>query len=155
MKKSILIFAIGAFMVVYFSGCQTPMSGSSYERDEARKMQRVYLGTVVTVNEVVIQGKPGVVGTATGAAAGAAVGRAVDDDDKTAGTIIGGTLGAAAGAAIEKKVTTKNGLEITVKLEDGRTIAVVQEKTQGEVFRPGDPVQVLESTDDNVRVRPR
>jgi len=159
MKKNIFAVAIGIFVVLYFSGCQTPMSGSSYERTEARKMQTVYLGTVVSVNDVIIQGQPGAIGTVTGAAAGAAIGHKIadddDDDEKTTATIIGGTVGAVAGAAVEKKLTTKNGLEITVKLEDGRTIAVVQEKTPGEIFKPGDLVQVVQSPEGNARVRPR
>lgn len=156
MKKFLIAGIIVVSAMLFFSGCQTPMSGSSYERSETRKMQTVYFGTVISVNEVTIQGKPGAVGTITGAAAGAAVGQSVGQGSgKTAATIVGGALGAVAGGAIEKKVTTKPGIEITVKLEDGRTIAVVQEKTDQDNFRPGDAVQVLYMSDGTTRVRPK
>ncbi|MGB9643436.1 MAG: hypothetical protein ACPL3Q_09635, partial [Candidatus Ratteibacteria bacterium] len=69
--------------------------------------------------------------------------------------IIGGAAGAVAGGAIEKKLTTKVGLEITVKLEDGRTVAIVQEKTPEDNFKSGDPVQVIYASDGTARVRPK
>lgn len=156
MKKVILIGVVGILTLIFFSGCQTPMSGSSYERGETRKMQTVYYGTVVSVKEVTIQGQPGAVGTITGAAAGAAVGQSIGEGmGKTAATIIGGAAGAVAGGAIEKKLTTKIGLEITVKLEDGRTVAVIQEKTPEDNFRQGDAVQIIYGSDGTARVRPR
>ena len=50
-------------------------------------------------------------------------------------------LGGLAGAAVEEGVTKKNAQEITVRLDNGQLIAVVQEA--GELFTPGDPVRVL------------
>ncbi|MCM8788785.1 MAG: glycine zipper 2TM domain-containing protein [Candidatus Omnitrophica bacterium] len=156
MKKFFGGGIIALAVIMWFSGCQTPMSGSSYQRDEARKMQTVYYGTVVTVNQVTIEGKAGPAGTITGAAAGAAVGQSIGEGrGKTVATIIGGVAGAVAGGAIEKKVTTKTGLEITVKLEDGRTVAIIQEKTDQDNFKPGDSVQVIYGSDGTARVRPR
>ncbi|MCX7705014.1 MAG: glycine zipper 2TM domain-containing protein [bacterium] len=155
--KRLLVECIGLVVLsVIFAGCQTPMSGSSYERKEARKLQTVYYGTVVSVKEVTIQGEAGAAGTITGAAAGAAVGHTVGKGSgKTAATIIGGVAGAVAGGAVEKKLTTKPGLEITVKLEDGRTVAIIQEKTAQDNFRPGDAVQVIYGADGTARVRPK
>jgi len=46
-----------------------------------------------------------------------------------------------AGSAIEGKVTSKQGLEITVKLDNGQLIAVTQEAD--EQFHPGERVRVL------------
>ncbi|MGC8804419.1 MAG: glycine zipper 2TM domain-containing protein [Candidatus Ratteibacteria bacterium] len=156
MKNKIYVSAICVISMILFSGCQTPMSGSSYERKEARKMQTVYYGTVVSVHEVTIEGEAGAAGTITGAAAGAAIGQSIGKGSgKTAATIIGGAAGAVAGGAIEKKLTTKVGLEITVKLEDGRTVAIVQEKTPEDNFKSGDPVQVIYASDGTARVRPK
>lgn len=155
MKKWLMGSAM-MFLIIILTGCQTPMSGSSYERREARKMQTVYYGTVVSVNEVTIQGEAGPAGTITGATAGAAIGHSVGQGTgKTAATIIGGVAGAVAGGAVEKKLTTKVGLEITVKLEDGKTVAIIQEKTPQDNFRPGDAVQVIYGSDGTARVRPK
>ncbi|MGB9642387.1 MAG: hypothetical protein ACPL3Q_04215, partial [Candidatus Ratteibacteria bacterium] len=77
MKNKIYVSAICVISMILFSGCQTPMSGSSYERKEARKMQTVYYGTVVSVHEVTIEGEAGAAGTITGAAAGAAIGQSI------------------------------------------------------------------------------
>ena len=54
---------------------------------------------------------------------------------------MGGVAGAVAGEAIEKKITTEDGLEITVRLDSSDTIAVVQ--AQDVLFVPGDSVRVL------------
>ena len=48
-----------------------------------------------------------------------------------------------AGAAIEEGVTRSTGVEITVKLNSGKTIAVVQGLSPNERFSVGDRVRVL------------
>ena len=58
--------------------------------------------------------------------------------------MLGAVAGGVAGHAIEEHATKKNGLELTVRLDSGRTIAIVQEDT-GESFRVGDRVRLLES----------
>jgi len=154
MKKGIVVCALSLLFIVSMTGCQTPLTGSSYNRGEARKMQTVYLGTVLSVSEVTIHGEPGAAGTITGAAAGAALGQTIGSGSgRTAATILGGAVGAVAGGAAEKKITTRQGIEITVKLDDGRTVAIVQEKVERESYEKGDPVQVLYSADGTARVR--
>jgi outer membrane lipoprotein SlyB len=154
MSKKIFIYSFMGFLVFALTGCQTPLTGSSYERGEARKMHSVYLGTVVGVNDVVIQGEPGAAGTITGAAAGAAAGHAIGrGDGRGTATVIGGVVGAVAGGAAEKKISTKQGIVVTVKLEDGRTVAIVQEKAPGENYQKGDNVQIVYSSDGTARVK--
>ena len=65
--------------------------------------------------------------------------------------IIGGSIMAIndTGSAIEESATKKNAQEITVKLDSGQLIAVVQEA--GELFNPGERVRVL-SGDGSTRV---
>ena len=48
-----------------------------------------------------------------------------------------------AGAAAEEGITRKDGVEITVKLDSGPLVAVVQEAD--EVFQPGEKVRLIES----------
>ncbi len=142
--------------MVSMMGCQGSLRGSSYGRQDARTMQSVYAGTVISVNHVTIEGESGPVGVLAGGATGAAVGQTIGSGrGRTAATVIGGAAGALAGAAVEKKVTTKQGIEITVKLDDGRTVAIVQEVAPEENFRPGDYVNVIQGADGTARVRPR
>jgi outer membrane lipoprotein SlyB len=48
-----------------------------------------------------------------------------------------------AGSALEEGVTRKDGVELTVKLDGGGLIAIVQEAD--EVFMAGEKVRILES----------
>ena len=57
--------------------------------------------------------------------------------------VIGGAiLGGLAGNAIETNAAKQNGLELTVRLDSGRMIAVAQADA-GDAFRPGDRVRIL------------
>ena len=59
-----------------------------------------------------------------------------------AGAIAGAIVGGLVGNAVENNANQRNGVEVTVRLDSGRTIAVPQENA-GENFRPGDRVRVL------------
>ena len=50
--------------------------------------------------------------------------------------------GGLAGAAIEEGVTRRQGVEVTVRLDNGSYLAVVQED-EGEQFQPGEQVRLL------------
>ena len=109
-------------------------------------------GTVEKVELVDIEGTKTPVGVIAGGAAGAAIGNTIGDDSgRTVATIVGAILGGIAGGAIEEKVTGKDGLEITVKLENGGTIAIIQEADL--VFQVGERVRVLTDPDGITRVK--
>ena len=57
--------------------------------------------------------------------------------------VIGAVAGGMAGAAIEEGVTRTQGVEITVKKNNGGTIAIVQALSPNERFTVGDRVRVL------------
>ena len=57
------------------------------------------------------------------------------------GAVVGAVAGGVAGQAIEQGVTTKRGVEVTVKLDNGQMVAIMQEAD--ETFRPGDRVRIL------------
>jgi outer membrane lipoprotein SlyB len=65
---------------------------------------------------------------------------------RAAGTV----AGAAAGGAIEEGATRQKGLEITVKLDNGETISIVE--GADEKFDEGDLVRVLRRPDGSARV---
>ncbi|HWT27941.1 MAG TPA: hypothetical protein VN084_00405, partial [Methylophilaceae bacterium] len=58
-------------------------------------------------------------------------------------TVVGAIVGGIAGAAAEEGITRKDGIEITVKLDSGPLVAIVQEAD--EVFQPGEKVRLIES----------
>ena len=57
--------------------------------------------------------------------------------------IIGAVAGGLAGAAAEEGMTRTQGVEITVREDDGTSRAYVQEVDQGAVFRVGERVRIL------------
>lgn len=119
------------------AGCQSSLSGDAYSRDQARREMSVRLGTVESVREVTIEGTKSNIGTATGAAVGGLAG----GRGSTAGAIAGAVVGGVAGALIEEGTTRRSGLEITIRLDTGNVIAIVQEND--EKFTPGQRVRLV------------
>jgi outer membrane lipoprotein SlyB len=140
MNASLVAVLLLALLV---AGCATPsLSGGTYARHEARQLMHALEGEVVMVNPVAVEGTDSGIGTAGGAGIGYAAGRSVGHGwgSRVAGAA-GAVGGAVAGQAIERQVTAEQGLEITVRLDNGDVIAVVQGADI--VFRPGERVRVL------------
>lgn len=134
----------GALLVAILAlgGCASSQSGSAYSRDQARQVQEVQMGVVDSVRQVQLEGTKSPVGTAAGAVVGGVAGSNIGSGKgSTIGTVLGAVAGGLLGSAAEEGVTRKPGLEITVKLNNGRIIAVTQEAD--EIFRPGERVRVL------------
>lgn len=128
--------------IITLAGCASSMSGSAYNRDQARGEMTVRLGVVDSVRQVQIEGTKSAVGGLGGAALGGVAGSTMGHGTgSTVGAIAGAIAGGLAGSAIEEGVTRQNGLEITVRLENGQIIAVTQ--AANEDFRPGERVRVL------------
>lgn len=125
------------------AGCAPMRSGDAYHRGEALRAQSVEFGTIETLRPVVIEGGQTGVGTIGGVALGGIAGSTVGGGrGSAAGAVAGAILGGIAGSAIERDATRANGVEITVRLDSGRMIAVVQEGSSAE-FRPGHRIRVL------------
>jgi outer membrane lipoprotein SlyB len=136
-----LAAVLGASLVV--AGCATPRAGDVYYRGETLRAQDVRLGVVESVRPVLIEGRDTGVGTVGGAALGGIAGSQIGAGTGSVAAAIGGAiLGGVLGNAIERDSSRRNGVEVTVRLDGGRTIAVVQEDI-GERFRPGDRVRVV------------
>ena len=101
------------------------------------------MGTVTEVRPVTINGsQTPMVGTLGGAVVGGLAGSEVGGGKGSiVGSVVGAVLGGMGGSAIEQKVTSQNGVQITIQLDSGRMIAVTQGADQ--VFNVGDRVQVL------------
>jgi outer membrane lipoprotein SlyB len=126
------------------AACASSNSGSVYSRDDARKVQTVKTGVVESVRQVKLEGTKSPIGTVAGGAIGGIAGSSVGDGKTAAvAAVIGAVAGGLAGAATEEVITRKDALEITVKLDGGGLISIVQEAD--EVFKAGEKVRILES----------
>ena len=124
--------------------CATPSSGQVFSRNEARTAWTVVEGRVSDIKPVQIEGNKSVLGTAGGGYVGYELGR-------TVGSGQGRDLaGAAVGQTVEERVTRQSGLQITIDLDHGETIAIVQ--AADVAFAHGERVKVLRRGDGAARV---
>ncbi|MFZ0242789.1 MAG: glycine zipper 2TM domain-containing protein [Desulfobacterales bacterium] len=146
--NTILVLAFIALI-----GCQTTSQGGrTYTRGQAQQPLTVFNGTILRVSDVQIQGNQTGVGAVGGAVVGGIVGSTIGGGrGRTLATTGGALAGAAGGSAIEQRRATRPGLEIEVELDDGRILAIVQEKDDD--FVVGDRVRLISAPDGTFRVR--
>jgi outer membrane lipoprotein SlyB len=145
--KAFRTATLGGLMVTTalgLTGCASSLSGDSYSRTEARRVMNVKYAVVEAVRPVKLEGTKTAVGPLAGAAVGGVAGSSVGQGKGAAvAAVIGAVAGGLAGAAIEEGTTRKPGVEVTLRMESGSVIAVVQEDS-GENFQIGESVRVLE-----------
>lgn len=136
--SSILLIASLAAL----TGCASGVGGKDYSRSQTRSVQEVQMGIVESVREVNIEGTKTPIGAGAGAVVGGVAGSTVGGGKGSAvGAAIGAVLGGLGGAAAEEGLTRQKGVEITVKLDSGKLLAITQ--AADEVFQIGDRVRVL------------
>jgi outer membrane lipoprotein SlyB len=141
MRNTLVSFGVLALSAA-LAGCVSPRSGEVFSRDEALREQSVRFGVVEQVRPVTIEGTRSGVGAAAGAAAGGIAGSTVGHGrGAAAAAVVGAVAGGVAGQAIEEATTQRQALEITVRLDSGQIVAIVQETT--ETFAPGDRVRIV------------
>jgi outer membrane lipoprotein SlyB len=132
-------------VVMMLASCaQDSMSGDVYAQRDVRMMQTVHSGRVTKVRLIRIQGEREggtMVGGVSGALLGSTIGRGCAAN--TAGAIGGALLGGVIGSHAAQEMGSRNGVEITVRQDQGGTVAVVQELNPREYFYVGDRVQVI------------
>ncbi len=143
MNKAIIVVLTAAMLML--QGCASSLSGDSYSRSEARKVQNVEYAWVDAVKPVIIEGRTD---SPLGAGAGAIVGGVAGSTlgggkGSTITSVVGAVAGGILGQKIEANATRKQGQEVTVTLESGRTISIVQEVDGGGFFQPGERVRIL------------
>ena len=118
-------------------------SGSVYSRDKVGQEQTVRTGVVDSVRQVEIEGTRSGIGPAAGAVVGGIAGSTIGHGKgSSVGAVLGSVIGGVAGQATEQGTTRKNGVEITVKLDNGGLLAITQE-ADGTTFNSGDRVRLL------------
>ena len=136
------VVALIAVSTLLLAGCPAGLGGKDYSRSQARTVQEVRMGIVESVREVSIEGTKTPIGAGAGAVVGGVAGSTVGSGrGSVVGTTVGAVLGGLGGAAAEESVTRQKGVEITVKLDSGRLLAITQ--AADEQFRVGDRVRVL------------
>lgn len=141
MNKIATLLVVGAATIA-LTGCPAGLGSKDYSREQARKVQEVQMGVVESVRTVKIEGTKSPVGTVGGAVVGGVAGSTVGGGrGRVVGGAVGAVLGGLGGAAAEEAITRQDGLEITVKLDSGRILAVTQ--AADEEFRVGDRVRLL------------
>ncbi|MGQ5489063.1 glycine zipper 2TM domain-containing protein [Thauera sp. ZXT1-4] len=136
--------AAGAMLaVLVLGGCAQGLGGGTYSRTEARRAMTVQFGTIESVRAVQLEGTKTPVGSVAGAAVGGIAGSTIGGGrGQAVATVIGAVVGGVAGAAVEEGATRTPGVEVTVRLDNGQFLAVVQ-ADEGERFRAGERVRVL------------
>ena len=144
MRKSVLLVASFTALALTLGGCSSSLTGDSYSRDEARTVQTVRMGTIESLRPVKIEGTKTPIGAGAGAVVGGVAGSAVGGGRGSIITaVIGAVAGGLLGAASEEGLTRTQGVEITVREDDGTMRAYVQAVAENEVFRVGERVRIM------------
>ena len=141
MKRLLLSVTVATALL---AGCAQPgLGGGNYTRGQVRGEQSVRIGTVENVRDVTIDARDTGTGTLAGAAIGGVAGSTVGGGAtaNVVGAIAGALVGGIIGGAVEKSNNDRVGVEVTVRLEGGKMIAITQEKDED--FRVGDRVRIL------------
>ncbi len=144
MRKPYLLVASFTAVALALGGCQSSLTGDTYSRDEARQVQTVRMGTIESLRPVKIEGTKTPIGAGAGAVVGGIGGSTIGGGRGSAvAAVIGAVAGGLLGAAAEEGYTRTQGVEITVREDDGSMRAYVQEVQPNEIFRVGERVRIM------------
>ena len=152
MRNSLILFS-GLIAGACLTGCanlfpalsgQYRSSADVYQPNQAQQVQRVQLGTVVSVRHVNIAATSTQTagGSAIGAALGGLLGHQVGNGNgRTLATVAGALGGAVAGNLASQHAYEQPGLEISVRLDDGSVVSLTQ--AADVPITAGDRVQLI------------
>ncbi|WP_050127112.1 outer membrane lipoprotein [Yersinia enterocolitica] len=161
MNKLIIAVALAATVL---SGCANNQtaSGDTFTASQARQVQTVTYGTVVSARPVTIQGgdKNNVAGAIGGAVVGGFLGNTIGggrgNSLATAGGVVAGGVvaGGMAGQGVQSAMNRSEGVQLEIRRDDGSSIVVVQ--AQGPTrFSAGQRVIIASDRSGTVTVSPR
>lgn len=143
MKKVLALVCLVSPLLMA-GGCASNLQGDTYSREQARTPQTVRMGTVESVRFVQIEGTKSVVGPAAGTVVGGIAGSSIGGGRGSMITsVVGAVAGGLAGAAAEEGITRRQGIEVTVREDDGSVRSYVQAHDPDLTFAEGDRVRVL------------
>ena len=143
---------------ITLAGCTNTdtLSGDVYSANEAKQVQSVSYGTLVSVRPVKIQGgdENNVIGAIGGAVLGGFLGNTVGGGTgRSLATAGGAVLGGVAGQGVQGAMNKTDGVELEIRKDDGNTILVVQKQAASR-YSVGQRV-MLASNGSQVTVSPR
>ena len=130
MKKTFFLTLITACAVLLCS-CVHNVSPNTYTRDEVGVASRVTKGVIISRRVVKIEATSGVGGLA-GAVGGAGTGAMIGGSNvgaHVAGAVGGAVVAGVVGHELDKAINRRTGYEYIIKLEDGKTISITQERS--------------------------
>lgn len=125
-----LILLVICSMLLVACSNHSVYSGSVYTSEQAKQIQKIEYGEIVSSRSVIIQARTysqGVVGTVGGGAVGAILGGGIGGGTGRAlATAVGSVVGAVVGNKIEEKFDQVDSLELVIRKDSGEEIVVVQ-----------------------------
>ncbi|WP_114193836.1 glycine zipper 2TM domain-containing protein [Edaphovirga cremea] len=155
MIKRLLVVAMAGFTL---AGCanNSTLSGDVYSSAQAKQVQNVTYGTLVSVRPVQIQGgdENNIIGAIGGAVLGGFLGNTIGGGTgRSLATAAGAVAGGMAGQGVQGAINRTNGVELEIRRDDGNTIMVVQ-KAGPTQFSVGQRV-TMASSGSTITVSPR
>ncbi|MEI7367254.1 glycine zipper 2TM domain-containing protein [Pectobacterium colocasium] len=155
MMKRLLVVTLAG---ITLAGCAntSTLSGDVYSASEAKQVQTVTYGTIVSTRPVQIQAgeDSNVIGALGGAVLGGFLGNTIGGGSgRSLATAAGAVAGGVAGQSATGALNRTQGVELEIRRDDGSTIMVVQK--QGDTkFSVGQRV-AMASNGRNITVSPR
>ncbi|MBA2816976.1 outer membrane lipoprotein [Candidatus Pantoea persica] len=151
-------FVAVALAGITLAGCSntSSLSGDTYSASEAKQVQSVSYGTLVSVRPVKIQGGDdnNMIGAIGGAVLGSFLGNTIGGGSGRSLATAGGAIaGGLAGQGVQGAVNKTDGVELEIRKDDGNTIMVVQKQTASR-YSIGQRV-ALASNGSQITVSPR
>lgn len=144
LKSSRIRVSVALLVSASLVGCVSETAEPMVPRAHVGVAAELSQGVVITSVPVTIEGDNSGVGTMGGAGVGGAGGVAAAGGGGTEAIVasaVGAVAGAVVGKAVEERVTRKPGQRVTIRMDDGKIIEVVQEAEDG-IFLEGDRVNV-------------
>jgi len=144
-------FACLLIVPLTLAACAIPPSSNTYTTAQAGTLQDVQFGTVIGLRDVSIQEDNADTGKVAGGVIGGVAGSDIGEGKgKIIGGVAGAVIGGTIGMAVDRSLQAKPGVEVTARLQDGRTVAIAQ--LSDEPFNIGDSVKILTNREGKARV---
>ncbi|MBN3196047.1 glycine zipper 2TM domain-containing protein [Pectobacterium versatile] len=155
MMKRLLVVTLAG---ITLAGCAntSTLSGDVYSASEAKQVQTVTYGTIVSMRPVQIQAgeDSNVIGALGGAVLGGFLGNTIGGGSgRSLATAAGAVAGGVAGQSATGALNRTQGVELEIRRDDGSTIMVVQKQSDTK-FSAGQRV-AMASNGRSVTVSPR
>jgi outer membrane lipoprotein SlyB len=148
MKLRNSFLAIAPVIGLLASCAQDSLTGDVYSRSQAGQAQSVQAGRITSIRPIKIEGE-NKAGALLGGVAGGVLGNQIGGSSRAnvVGAVGGSLAGAAIGSHAQQAIGSRSGVEITVRLDAGGSVAVAQEVTKANPmpFSVGDRVKVISS----------